>query len=122
MLTAYIKNVENGTLNPQNFIDETLQKIQTAKDNAFVHLHHQHISRDREEQIKKPLHGAPIGIKDNMMLTGEITSCCSKMLETYKAPYTATCCQKLLDKGALLIGKTNMDEFAMGSSTEHSYF
>lgn len=57
-----------------------------------------------------------------MLLAGEITSCGAQMLADYLAPYTATCCQKLIDQGALLIGKTNMDEFAMGSSTEHSYF
>jgi aspartyl-tRNA(Asn)/glutamyl-tRNA(Gln) amidotransferase subunit A len=57
-----------------------------------------------------------------MMLQGEITSCGSKMLEQYVAPYTATCVEKLVAAGGLPIGKTNMDEFAMGSSTEHSAF
>jgi aspartyl-tRNA(Asn)/glutamyl-tRNA(Gln) amidotransferase subunit A len=57
-----------------------------------------------------------------MMLEGEITSCGSKMLENYVAPYTATCISKLIAAGALPIGKTNMDEFAMGSSTEYSAF
>jgi aspartyl-tRNA(Asn)/glutamyl-tRNA(Gln) amidotransferase subunit A len=56
------------------------------------------------------------------MLEGEISSCGSKMLENYVAPYTATCISKLIQAGALPIGKTNMDEFAMGSSTEHSAF
>jgi len=57
-----------------------------------------------------------------MVLEGEITSCGSKMLEQYVAPYTATCVAKLLAAGGLPIGKTNMDEFAMGSSTENSAF
>lgn len=64
----------------------------------------------------------PIAIKDNMHIRGQITTCGSKFLTSYKAPFDATAVRLLEEEGALLIGKTNLDEFAMGSSTEHSAF
>lgn len=63
---------------------------------------------------------APIIVKDNMLIKDQLVTCGSKILENYIAPYTATCCQKLLDAWVQLIGYGNMDEFAMGSSTESS--
>jgi aspartyl-tRNA(Asn)/glutamyl-tRNA(Gln) amidotransferase subunit A len=67
-----------------------------------------------------PLAGVPVAIKDNMCLTGTRTTCASKILEHWIAPYTGTAVGRLLDAGALPIGKTNLDEFAMGSSGENS--
>ncbi|MBM6774995.1 Asp-tRNA(Asn)/Glu-tRNA(Gln) amidotransferase subunit GatA [Olsenella profusa] len=69
-----------------------------------------------------PLAGVPVAFKDNMNLVGTRTTCASRMLENYESPYTATCVQRLLDAGATPVGKTNMDEFAFGSSTESSAF
>jgi aspartyl-tRNA(Asn)/glutamyl-tRNA(Gln) amidotransferase subunit A len=69
---------------------------------------------------KLPLAGVPIALKDNMCLAWGKTTCASKMLADYRSPYTATAVQKLIDAGAVVLGKTNLDEFAMGSSTEHS--
>ncbi len=68
------------------------------------------------------LHGVPILIKDNIAYAGHKLSCASKFLEGYVSPYSATVVQKMLDSGAVIIGRTNMDEFAMGSSTENSAF
>ncbi|MEI6235609.1 MAG: Asp-tRNA(Asn)/Glu-tRNA(Gln) amidotransferase subunit GatA [Planctomycetota bacterium] len=68
------------------------------------------------------LAGVPIALKDNLCVTGTRTTCSSKILNTYVAPYTGTAVQRILDEGGIPIGKTNLDEFAMGSSTENSAF
>ena len=69
-----------------------------------------------------PLAGVPIAFKDNMNQEGTHTTCASHMLETYVSPFTATCVSKAIEAGGIPLGKTNMDEFAFGSSTETSFF
>jgi aspartyl-tRNA(Asn)/glutamyl-tRNA(Gln) amidotransferase subunit A len=68
------------------------------------------------------LAGVPVGLKDNLCLKGAPTTCASNILKTYQPPYTATAVQRLLGEGAIPLGKLNLDEFAMGSSTENSAF
>lgn len=89
------------------------------------------IAIERAESVQKkinagesvsPLAGVPIGIKDNICEVGKLASCSSKILYNFKPPYNATVINKLLDADMVPLGKLNMDEFAMGSTTETSYY
>ena len=76
----------------------------------------------KEGTLKGPFAGVPVAIKDNMCIEGMLTSCSSHILDNFYPTYTATAVQMLIDGGAVILGHTNMDEFAMGSTTETSYF
>lgn len=100
-----------------------------TKINAFVSINEDY-SLKRAKEIDNlvknnenlsPLMGVPIGIKDNIVTTFMPTEACSKILTDYMSPFNATTVEKILDAGLVPIGKTNMDEFAMGGSTETSY-
>ncbi|MCK4649263.1 Asp-tRNA(Asn)/Glu-tRNA(Gln) amidotransferase subunit GatA [bacterium] len=108
---------------------ERIEKVD-EKINSFVTLTKEEAlrkARSVDEKIKKkekisPLAGVPIAIKDNICINGVLTTCSSKMLENFKSPYDATVIKRLKANDLVFIGKTNMDEFAMGSSTENSAF
>jgi len=79
-------------------------------------------ARRRAGRSLSPLDGIPVAIKDNLVRRGEVTSCASRILEGYVSPYSAGVIERLDAAGAISIGSTNMDEFAMGSSSEHSIY
>ena len=123
-LKSYIEQVENWTLNPEQVVKSYIEKATKDEGNlhSFVRLHPDYVDKNLNNLKDLPLHWAPIGLKDNIMMKWYISSCWSKMLENYIAPYSATCFNNLEKFWALVIGKTNMDEFAMWSSTEYSAF
>jgi len=131
-----IKNFQKG-LREKNFssfeITEEYFKYIKKKDpeiNAYLSLLKEAALKQASEvdvKIAKreefySLTGVPLAIKDNILIENEITTSASKILENYKASYNATVIKKLKNEDALFLGKTNMDEFAMGSSTENSAF
>ena len=112
-------------------IEKYLQSIETHKHlNAFIFVDAEKVRQRAREIDQKRAAGAPLGalagvviaLKDNLCIKDEPVTCASNILEKYVSPYDATVVQKILDADGLIIGKTNLDEFAMGSSTENSAF
>ncbi|MGC1182601.1 Asp-tRNA(Asn)/Glu-tRNA(Gln) amidotransferase subunit GatA [Legionella sp.] len=107
-----------------------LSKLEQHKElNAFISLDEeqalldaQQADRELQKGNGKKLTGIPMAVKDLFCTQRMNTTCASKMLAHFKSPYEATLVSKLKENGAILVGKTNMDEFAMGSSNENSYF
>ena len=127
-----VNKIQNKKISCEEVIDFYIKEIEKKEDKIDAFL-----SLDKENAIKKAkyldekivkgekvglLAGIPIAIKDNMCTRGVKTTCASKMLEDFIPPYDATVIKKLELEDAILIGKTNLDEFAMGSSTENSAF
>ena len=129
---SFRKEINSGNASVKELINDLFSKIDliNPKINAYTCITRQ-IAESQSEQIdnlisKKlqlpPLAGLPIAIKDNICTKGVVTSCSSKMLKDFVSPYESYVSGKLWTSGGICLGKTNLDEFAMGSSTETSFF
>ncbi len=127
------EKLRSGELSPSTLVNEAFEKIRKSNSayTIFVDTYEDQattLATDLDKQFQEspdslsPLAGIPIGIKDNMNDQGFPTRCASKILEGYVSPYSATAVQKCRDAGMIPVGKLNMDEFAMGSSNEHSIY
>lgn len=120
--------LKNREITAVDLVSSHLEKIKEKnKDiNAYLEVFDDTLDEakkiDEEKNYSKPLSGIPIAIKDNILIKDKICSAGSKMLENYSAAYDATVIKKLREAGAIFLGRTNMDEFAMGASTENSAF
>ncbi len=123
--TELIDLQKKGEITPQEVIESFYQRFKETdeKVKAFITpLYEKAYDEAKNLNKEGKLFGLPISIKDNILVEGEKTTCASKILENFVAPYDATVIERLKKEGALIIGKTNLDEFAMGSSTEYSAF
>lgn len=111
IVKAYKSRIEEKEKDVQAFITTTLDEAEEQAEK---------IDAKRKEKSVGHFAGIPIGIKDNLCTKGVKTTCASKMLENFVSPYDATVVEKLEESGIISLGKLNMDEFAMGSSTENS--
>lgn len=123
------QKVRAREVSARELVERTLSDIQSydAQVGAFISLSDDALAQAdaidaalAQGETLGALAGVPVAIKDNLNLKGTYTSCGSKILAQYRSPYTATAVQRLQAAGAVVVGKANMDEFAMGSSTENS--
>ena len=114
-------------IKPIDLVEEAFERIESSKElNAYITLNKEEaIKRAKEledKEVDNILFGIPIAVKDNIITKGLKTTCASHMLDNFIPIYNATVVEKINDKNMIIIGKTNMDEFAMGSSSRTSYF
>ncbi len=128
---AMLARMESGEVTSEQIVRSLLDRADHERRlNVFVHLDADHVvdqarAVDRRRKAGEPvgpLGGVPVAIKDLLCVRGEPTTCSSRMLRGFRPPYDATVIDRLREAGAILFGKTNMDEFAMGSSTENSAY
>ena len=125
------EKIKNGSVTATQITESVFSRIDTVEErvHSFIRLMKDEAlsaAAKADENIKKgdikPLTGIPIALKDIVCTKGITTTCGSHILHNFVPPYNATVVEKLKDAGAVFVGKTNMDEFAMGSSTETSWF
>ena len=119
--------LKNKKIKPIDLVEESFERIENNKElNAYITLNKEEaITKAKElenKEVDNLLFGLPIAIKDNIVTKGLRTTCASHMLDNFMPIYNATVIEKINAKNMIIIGKTNMDEFAMGSSSRTSYF
>lgn len=125
-ITQLRSSLLNNELSPEALLTEVLERIRLNEPmiNGYIRLAEEEALRlaSSKLDLKLPLAGIPIAVKDNIAVKGMGLSCGSRILDGFISPYDATAVARLKAAGAVVIGKTNLDEFAMGSSNETSYF
>ena len=121
------KLLKDKKIKPIDLVEEAFENIEKNKDiNSFITLDKENAFKVAKElenkEVDNLLFGIPIAIKDNICTKNLRTTCASKMLENFIPNYDATVVEKIKSKNMIIIGKTNMDEFAMGSTSRTSYF
>lgn len=126
------EKIRTGEVTVQEAVRESLDAIEAKEPqvHSFVTVDREHVleraaevqKQIREGTLSGPLAGVPVAVKDNLCTKGMLTTCSSKMLYNFVPTYTAEAVRNLEKAGAVIIGKTNMDEFAMGSTTETSAY
>lgn len=121
------KKIKKGEINPKDILNSSRKLIDATKSlNAYISItskfENQEFDNCDEKSKNSDLYGIPIAVKDNFCTEGQLTTCGSLMLANFVPGYDATVCSRLKSSGAILIGKTNLDQFAMGSGTVDSFF
>ena len=119
--------LKNKTIKPIDLVVEAFERIESNKDlNAYITLYKEEAIKKAQEledkEVDNILFGIPIAVKDNIVTKNLRTTCASHMLDNFNPIYNATVVEKINEKNMIIIGKTNMDEFGMGSSSRTSYF
>ena len=124
-ISHWKRQLSEGALTPAELVESlgaAMEKENPAL-NAYLSWNKEAaLQQAAQADLSKPLGGIPIAVKDNICIKGAPTRCASRMLENFVSPYDATAVEKLRAAGAILFGRTNMDEFAMGSAGENSAF
>ena len=126
-LKKTIENIESKKISIRELNQDYIKKIKEKENlNIFIYFNEQHVLKQVDELEKensfKRLRGIPIAIKDLFCTKNMPTTAASKILENFNPTYESFVTKKLLDEGSIFVGKTNLDEFAMGSATNTSYF
>jgi len=120
--------IKKGEVKPSEVLESFYERFESGEERIKAYitpLYEKALEKAKEHDGRKPqgeLFGIPVALKDNILLKGERTTCASRILKDFVAPYDATVVERLKRAGAIFVGKTNLDEFAMGSSTELSAF